>query len=1198
MDRPQSSTPAAGPATDAAIPERMGTTLDHFELLDCIGAGGMGRVFRANDTRLSRLVAVKVLDPELAKDPEICRRFQQEARSAARLDSPHFARVYFCGHDKGVHYIAMEFVEGETLREKIARLGRLDVGLVIDVGMQVARGLEHAVRSSVVHRDIKPSNIIVTPHGEAKLVDMGLARTILHRSAGDLTHPGITLGTFDYISPEQARDPREVDVRSDIYSLGCTLYHALVGRPPFPEGSGLQKLLQHQSESVPDPRRFVRELPGPLVAVLLRMLAKDPRDRYQTPTALLSDLHAVAELLGLALRRQWSEFDGPAMSESHWDRQLVWAAPTALLVGAILLYSFIYRSRPVTPPVLTPSFGPAAAATRMGPATESSASTAGASPSAAPAKPAPVKSPSDAVGSQVVTIVEDTRQLVDAIAQAPSGSTIVLSADTYVLNPGEGSAPFLGNVQDKVLTMRARATGGLVTLRVAPIPLTELGGRQNPLVRVAGKSRLTLERIKLEVARPLADGARVIPAPIVLESGELTVRECDLGVATDMDWNVTDAALIVVGANSRATDRCQLEIAKCHFAAAPTADAVRITGAAQTTLKMHDCAIRPMRSPVRIDAQGKVEVTFEHTSTLIGLGSGPVFRIADIGDVSIFASNSVFSHVSGTSAEPLVRVVGSTVRRPGDGPWWTGSQNIYHGFDGRFLSLGERTIASLQDAKNEPGFRDATTREYLDSETDSWVWAHFGRSDPVARSLDEANPARIFQLAPSIEENWRRLHRVAPGIRSGPWGPMYATEPIATAAANRPPAEAQRTRSEPVATRVSAPRLIVNPNPVGAQDKGDYKDLSAAAIEVGAGQPTFIELRSDQEVAVENIRVDEDKDLSIEPAQGSRPKLLLRVTKTTTIESGRLFRIKNRARLKLRGIPIVVDLTESTADAVPIALFECAEGSTIELQDVSIQVRNAAGARQFAVFSIQAPTRGRIETAGMPVTMPVTGAAAAVVRLSRCEMRTAGSLLAAEPHVLWSLAAGDCFVAAAQPAVHIAGPTMDLGNAPQPSQITLDRSTLMLRDSLITVDVAGARPNDPRIIDVRATQTALIGLGTEALSRSAGNHRAVFQRDAIRWTATKLFIAGFSTLFRYAGEDSGAMPTNEKRIWTFTEWLKQRGLTSSECVYGPETLPSHWIRPLSELIVPTNDQWRELNPGSDGELQVGVDPRVLPTPGS
>src|SRR5205823_330569 len=183
----------AGPLPDAD--GIRGRHLAHFELLEPIGVGGMAAVIRARDTQLDRFVALKILPPEMAGDPENVRRFHQEARSAAKLDHENVARVFFCGEDQRLHFIAFEFVEGENLRTILERRGRLPVVEALEYVIQVAAGLAHASARGVVHRDVKPSNIIITPAGRAKLVDMGLART-MERGNAELTQSGVTLGTF------------------------------------------------------------------------------------------------------------------------------------------------------------------------------------------------------------------------------------------------------------------------------------------------------------------------------------------------------------------------------------------------------------------------------------------------------------------------------------------------------------------------------------------------------------------------------------------------------------------------------------------------------------------------------------------------------------------------------------------------------------------------------------------------------------------------------------------------------------------------------------------------------------------------------------------------------------------------------------------------------------------------------------------
>src|SRR3954468_13010066 len=273
-----------------------GRKLGHFELIESVGAGGMGAVLRARDLDLGRTVALKILPPDMAADPENIVRFKQEARAAALLDHENVARVYYYGEDQGLHFIAFEFVEGQTLRAGLDKRGPLPPTEAVHYMLQVATGLAHAAARGVVHRDIKPSNIIITPAGRAKIVDMGLAR-LRDGPADGLTQSGVTLGTFDYISPEQALEPRSADVRSDIYSLGCTFYHALTGVPPVPEGTAAKKLEAHRHEPPPDPRQFNPAVPAGVVAVLGRMMAKDPGDRYQRPEHLVHDLLTLARRL-------------------------------------------------------------------------------------------------------------------------------------------------------------------------------------------------------------------------------------------------------------------------------------------------------------------------------------------------------------------------------------------------------------------------------------------------------------------------------------------------------------------------------------------------------------------------------------------------------------------------------------------------------------------------------------------------------------------------------------------------------------------------------------------------------------------------------------------------------------------------------------------------------------------------------------
>jgi serine/threonine-protein kinase len=312
-----------------------GDQLGHFELVEYVGGGGMGRVFRAIDPRLARTVALKVLPPEQSADHETLLRFQNEAQSAARLDHDNIARVYYVGEDRGLHYIVMEFIEGVNVRHLVNTRGPLPLADAVSYALQVADALTHAASRNVVHRDIKPSNLLITPNGQAKLIDMGLARLrATDNGAVDLTTSGVTLGTFDYISPEQARDPRNADVRSDVYSFGCTFFFMLTGRPPFLGGTMLQKLLQHQGDQPPDVRQFRPDLPEDVSRILRKMLAKDPRHRYQTPAELVDELLALARSAGL--RRAAPRARGrAARSVPFLYRHLPWIIPTAALLAIV-----------------------------------------------------------------------------------------------------------------------------------------------------------------------------------------------------------------------------------------------------------------------------------------------------------------------------------------------------------------------------------------------------------------------------------------------------------------------------------------------------------------------------------------------------------------------------------------------------------------------------------------------------------------------------------------------------------------------------------------------------------------------------------------------------------------------------------------------------------------------------------------------
>jgi len=273
-----------------------GLVFGEYVVLDRIGVGGMGEVFKARHRTMERVVALKVLPPKAVKSADSVKRFQREVRAAAKLMHPNIVTAYDAGHQANTHFLVMEYVDGRDLGEITQDQGPLPVKRAVDVVLQTARGLQYAHDQGVVHRDIKPGNLLQHRDGTVKILDMGLARTdegFGAKDAGDgLTSSGQIMGTVDYMSPEQAEDTHGADHRSDIYSLGCTLYRLLTGEVLFDDDSLMKKLLAHREKPIPPLRDRRSDVSERLDSIYQRMVAKRPEDRYQSMTELTADLQS------------------------------------------------------------------------------------------------------------------------------------------------------------------------------------------------------------------------------------------------------------------------------------------------------------------------------------------------------------------------------------------------------------------------------------------------------------------------------------------------------------------------------------------------------------------------------------------------------------------------------------------------------------------------------------------------------------------------------------------------------------------------------------------------------------------------------------------------------------------------------------------------------------------------------------------
>src|SRR5690242_12026389 len=314
----------------------IGRTISHYRIQSKLGAGGMGVVYKAEDIRLERNVALKFLAPHLVSDEAVRRRFEQEAKAVAALDHPNICTVYEIDEAEGTIFLAMGLVEGDTVKAKLAR-GPLSLGEVLDIGVQVAEGIAAAHAKGIVHRDIKPSNVMVNQRRQVKVMDFGLARL----ADATVTLTGHVAGTPAYMSPEQVQG-ETADERSDIWALGVTLYEMITGKLPF-RGERMEAVLHGIQSAEPQPLTASRaDLPPELDWIVGKFLAKNPAERYQNVDELLNDLSAVRKRLdsGATITAGPNVSWSSARSQSRVPRS-AWFASAG--IAAVLLAALGWR---------------------------------------------------------------------------------------------------------------------------------------------------------------------------------------------------------------------------------------------------------------------------------------------------------------------------------------------------------------------------------------------------------------------------------------------------------------------------------------------------------------------------------------------------------------------------------------------------------------------------------------------------------------------------------------------------------------------------------------------------------------------------------------------------------------------------------------------------------------------------------------
>jgi hypothetical protein len=848
-----------------------GRRLAHFDLIEPIGVGGMAAVLRARDTQLDRPVALKILPPEMSADPENVRRFHQEARAAARLDHETVARVFFCGEDQGLHFIAFEFVEGETLRALIERRGRLPVQEAVHYVLQVATGLVHAAERGVVHRDIKPSNIIVSPNGRAKLVDMGLARSLGPQPDDGLTQSGVTLGTFDYISPEQALEPREADVRSDIYSLGCTFYHVLTGQPPVPEGTAARKLHHHQHVLPLDPRQLAPEIPDDVAAVLARMMAKDPAQRYQKPEHLVQHLLQVTQhLAGPGAEGGGILFMDAPLPQPPRTRPLLVAGLAAAIVIVLVLVIGPTPWSPPPPDLVDPS----GARGQVGPA--GGGEVRGDPPGGIGRRdPTP---PASGGGEEtpVEITVSSAADLVAQARKAPRDRDLVVTVtgDLDLSGDDRTEEAEAGVVlRGKKVVVQGKGKDGR-----RPTLWTQYRGGRTWAGLV-----LDAESVELRGLRVVADVNENAPrmAGVLLRGGrEYVVLDCEF---LQGNW-LPSSGLSSVAVAAGAAGPPRVTFRRCAFLGAPGLqragplgapalaqlvnvgeggqDAVTVGGGAAVTAD--SCAFGPHTTLFRFERGGKGagSLKLRHCTALAG-DEWAAVHLEETAACETEADSCLFARVVPVPDPGMMmapRRVASLIRQVGpsmEAPAYRGDRNRYLGLDAVRWRAGDDVAALAPDTfAAQLKAQEGSDERVLPSV--SWP---FKENDPLGlleRQLEPKDFLAAFRLAeksPDLRPAGQPEQIV--GLMDSPWGRLYDSLPRLDAG---------------IAAGVARKEKVVDPK--RETGNGSYRSLAAALLDVKSDD--VIAIRHTGELPVSPIELAKSGlKVTIKADAGHRPILTI-----------------------------------------------------------------------------------------------------------------------------------------------------------------------------------------------------------------------------------------------------------------------------------------------------------------------------------
>jgi serine/threonine protein kinase len=1093
-----------------------GRSLAHFELIEPIGVGGMAAVIRARDRQLDRSVALKILPPEMASDPENVRRFHQEARAAAKLDHENIARVFFCGEDQRLHFIAFEFVEGVNLRTLLERRGRVPVHEAVHYMLQIATGLAHAAARGVVHRDIKPSNIIISPNGRAKLVDMGLARNMGPQSDRDLTQSGVTLGTFDYIAPEQAMDPREADVRSDIYSLGCTFYHMLTGQPPVPEGTAAKKLHYHQHVAPVDPRQLNPAIPDDVAAILQRMMAKDPKERYQRAEHLVQHLIQVAQKLGAItdLPDGVLFVDAPLPTPPR-KRPLLMAAVGALILG-VLLIVLSFAPGPSTKPRLPGGVRP-----------QTDAQPAAARDQSAGEDKKKIEGSPDGTKPRLIRTEADLRAAL--AGKAPSvflkldGSLAVREGVAFE-GKGGRELSIQSEDPDKPARIRVRPPAG---------PGAPWGG-----LEIRG-GRATFRDLVFEIdLGPAPDTPETLIAAILVKgAAHVTFERCTFtqtgpppeGLIARPSL-VPVASVGVVNPIKTVAEKTTLVLKQCYFQRGQAA--VSVLGNADVSPT--NCAFGPHATLFHLrgeeDRDLGINLNLKYVSAI--LAYGPAFRLDKGAACEISAQRSIFSCPEKPSldkydAPDLIRQTGTLKRTVK----FTGDRNCYHNLN----ALWSRDSKGAHEYEDWALFRASVQKNEGDDQGSNYL-------TDAEKPWKAANPTRAseesplgFKVNPLLPEL-----RLTPGSRQ----PIGVQKCLHEDVAGKLPDLAKASPPNPGVPRKPNEK-IVDPN-AEERTQGVYRTVAGAIIEAKDGDVILIKQSGPVEISPVAVKV--GLRLTIRPEGDHRPVLTLA---GKTVGSDVALFTLHHGQLRFENLEFLLKPDRKAFNAQAVLAMAGGQGVfkdclfTLELPDGSTAALSVVTLPDCR----DAMKMAMAEVMGEPD-----------VRLERCFVRGEGDLATIRPSRAFSLTLDSTLAALTGSLVNVDGNGAEalVGTA----KVTLRRATTYLHEHLVCL--RGKSSKGLAFTQVTADDCLFASAGGKALVHLEGPDNDEQMKRVFGWIGRRNTYAGFDKVLEQQSAGEGMAPLRYGQ----EEWKRFANETDPEprFVQLKLAVPPLAERPLSQAV--------------------------------